>query len=36
MENDYNMSLYETQFENESLVELGRTAVEVVYGLATG
>lgn len=36
MENDYNNSMYDKQFENESVIELGKTAVEIVYGIATG
>jgi len=35
MENKYNTSLYEKQFQNEAVIELGRTAVEIVYGVST-
>lgn len=32
MENDYNTSLYEKQFENESVLAIGETAIEVIWG----
>jgi len=35
MENDYNTSMYDKQFENEAVIELGKTAVEIVYGVAS-
>jgi len=35
MENDYNTENYEKQFELESVRELGKTAIEIIYGYAT-
>ena len=32
MENEYNTSLYEKQFENESVLAIGETAIEVIWG----
>lgn len=32
MENEYNVSLYEKQFENESVLAIGETAIEVIWG----
>jgi hypothetical protein len=33
MENQYNTELYETQFQNEGILALGQTAIELVYGI---
>jgi len=33
MENQYNTELYETQFQNEGVLALGQTALELVYGI---
>ena len=32
MENDYNNSLYDKQFENESVLAIGETALELIFG----
>ena len=32
MENKYNMSLYDTQFERESLLAIGDTALRIIFG----